>query len=163
MQRNNSALAAAPPTHPLFVRKATEFDARSCSKARKVDAETRAGVCPCHPDEIEPIHLRLANIVLDLANDGQLEIIRRIRSRLMRRHTTVPAGRRHQNAPAKFGRNLEGGPMSRLVNSLARTEGAIRELTGRIELYRNRIARKSRKSCVSRTSSATPSQRECCS
>ena len=53
--------------------------------------------------------------------------------------------------------------MSRLTKSLARTDGAIRELTGRIELYRNRIARRSRKSCVSRTSGATPCQRECCS
>jgi hypothetical protein len=34
--------------------------------------------------------------------------------------------------------------MSRLTNSLARTDGAIRELTGRIELYRNRIARRSK-------------------
>jgi hypothetical protein len=34
--------------------------------------------------------------------------------------------------------------MSRLTKSLARTDGAIRELTGRIELYRNRIARRSK-------------------
>jgi hypothetical protein len=34
--------------------------------------------------------------------------------------------------------------MSRLTNSLARTDGAIRELTGRIELYRNRIAQRSK-------------------
>jgi len=34
--------------------------------------------------------------------------------------------------------------MSRLTNSLARTDGAIRELTGRIELYRNRIVRRSK-------------------
>jgi hypothetical protein len=34
--------------------------------------------------------------------------------------------------------------MSQLTNSLARTDGAIRELAGRIELYRNRIARRSK-------------------
>ena len=34
--------------------------------------------------------------------------------------------------------------MSRLTNSLARTDGAIRELTGRIELYRNRIVQRSK-------------------
>jgi hypothetical protein len=34
--------------------------------------------------------------------------------------------------------------MSRLTSRLARTDGAIRILTRRIELYRNRIARKSK-------------------
>lgn len=43
-------------------------------------------VCPGRPDEIEPVLLRLANIVLDLAKDGQLGALEIIRtaSRLMR-------------------------------------------------------------------------------
>lgn len=43
-------------------------------------------VCPGRPDEIEPVRLRLANIALDLAKDGQLRALEIIRtaSRLMR-------------------------------------------------------------------------------